>query len=85
VTGVSNDELAVDFAVLKNEVKHLTGAVEKLSEALAENNRNVAAINGTLSEARGGWRVLMLVGGVSGAAGSGLTWLTQLFMAKPGP
>ena len=85
MSNVSNEDLAVDFAVLKNDVKHLTESVERLTEAMSETNKNVAAINGTLSEATGGWRVLMAVGGASGAVGAGLSSLAHLLVGKTGP
>ena len=37
----------------------------------------------TLSEARGGWRALMLVAGIAGAIGSVLTWFALYFGWHP--
>lgn len=59
----------VDIAVLKvmmdqrdKELMALVNAVKDLSEKVD----NIAT---TLTEARGGWRMLMLIGGISAAAG----------------
>jgi prefoldin subunit 5 len=75
----------LDIAVLKAELSHLrrdvdllAGAVERLTAAL--NN-----VNTTMSEARGGWRMMMLLGGASATFGGLLTWLLQHLSLKGMP
>ena len=53
------------LAVVENDVNHLTADV-------AEIKTDVKAIRGTLAEARGGWKMLMLMGGAGAAAGGAL-------------
>ena len=67
----------VDIARLETEVKHLTATVE----ALRVSNNNLSAqldeIRQLLSEARGGWRVLMFVGGAGATLGATVSWVMQ--------
>lgn len=48
-------------------------------ESLAEIKRDLRAIRNTLEQARGGWKALALIGGLSGAAGALLTKLSPLW------
>lgn len=76
--GPAIDALAqaqVDIGKLETEVQHLRGDVadlKKLVERLAE---QVGAVTAQLSEARGGWKMLMLIGGAAASLGAGVTWL----------
>ena len=46
-------------------------------------NVTISAIQATLSEARGGWRTLMYIGGASAAAGAVAAKLFSWLMALP--
>lgn len=70
---------------LEAQVHSLSLAVTLLSTRLDRNSTQLAAIEMTLSEARGGWRALIWIAGVAGTAGSIITWLAQAFMGKAGP
>lgn len=48
---------------LERDIKHLREDVKEMSATLHE-------IHSTLSEARGGWKTLMLVGGVAATIGA---------------
>lgn len=48
--------------------------VESLTEQLQEVRNTLDQISQTLSEARGGWRTLMVLGGAAAGIGSALTW-----------
>lgn len=73
----------VDIGQLEVQVKHLTDSVAELklsNKGLADQLSNIQK---TLSEARGGWRVLMLIGGAAAGCGalvsyiySHITWST---------
>jgi hypothetical protein len=56
-----------EFGRMEQEVKQLTAQVAGMQATLTE-------INNTLSQAKGGWRTLMLLGGAGAAAGSLVTW-----------
>lgn len=62
--------------MLETEIKHLTEAVDKIAQ-------DVAAMKSTADQAKGGWRVVLLVAGVSGAIGAGLVKLLAWLPAVP--
>jgi hypothetical protein len=69
----------IDIGKLETEVAHLTGAVNDLKASNKALGEQLAAIQRTLSEASGGWRMLMLMGGAGAAAGGFISWaLTNL-------
>lgn len=57
---------------LQQQVKQLHRDMQAMNETLVEINR-------TLSEARGGWRTLMLVGGVAAAVGASIAKAAAFF------
>jgi hypothetical protein len=65
-----------EFGQMQGQMQALTKQVEALSVKINE-------MHTQMSEAKGGWRMLMLVGGISGAAGAGLFKLGQWFMMLP--
>lgn len=67
----------VDIAVLKTIVEGQAKQIDALIMQLREVNQKLGQIETTLSEARGGWRALMLVGGAGATLGSALTWAVQ--------
>lgn len=75
----SIDERVIDpreFGRLEQEVKQLSAQMEMMQATLQ-------AINATLTEAKGGWRALMLLGGAGAAAGSLVTWALQYVRILP--
>jgi hypothetical protein len=70
----------ISIARLEVEVAHLRkglAAVEESNQQLTEKLDQVLL---TLSEARGGWKTLMVVGGAASAVGGLVTWIVQHFM-----
>lgn len=59
-----------DFGRLEQEVRQLSTQVTDMKKTLE-------TINDTLSQARGGWRTLMLLGGAGAAVGSAVSWVIQ--------
>jgi hypothetical protein len=55
-----------------------TATLETMSEA-------VHAMQLQMAEARGGWRVLLMIGGASATIASAATWAIQHFTGKGGP
>lgn len=53
--------------------------IESLQSDMRDLKKDVKLILSTLSEARGGWRTLLLVGGVAGAVGAVLGKVGALF------
>jgi prefoldin subunit 5 len=62
-----------ELAVHETEIKHLQADMDRLITEMESIKSTLNAINSTLSEARGGWRVLMMVGGAGGALGAVVT------------
>lgn len=62
-----------ELAVHETEIKHLQTDMDKLVQDMESIKATLTDINTTLAEARGGWRVLMMVGGAGGALGAMVT------------
>ena len=69
---VDHDEASVqrDLGRMETEIVALSQRLSSLTTTLDKNTQKLDTINRTLSEARGGWRVLMWVGGASAAGGA---------------
>lgn len=71
-----------DFGRLEAEVEVLKRMVADQANAITQMAQQLAEMNRTLSEARGGWRVLLMFGG-AGATLSGLVaWALQHIQFK---
>jgi len=70
-------ETAVAIATHASEIKHLQADMDKLVRDMGAIKQTLDSINSTLSEAKGGWKVLMLVGGAGGVVGAGISWLIE--------
>jgi hypothetical protein len=79
---------AVEIAVLRERVASMGREMRELKESFARELTAVRAsqerqaekmdaILTVMSEARGGWRTLMLVGGMSTTVGAGVAWLAS--------
>ncbi len=62
-----------ELAVHETEIKHLQADMDKLVQDMDDIKKTLGKINDTLAEARGGWKVLMMVGGAGGALGAIVT------------
>jgi prefoldin subunit 5 len=75
-------QTARELATHASDIKHLQDDMDKMLVNMKEMQATLAAIDKTLSEARGGWKVLMLVGGASSVLGAGLVQLANWYMGK---
>jgi hypothetical protein len=66
-------ETARELATHAADIRHLQDDMDKLVQSVAAMQESLAEINTTLSEAKGGWKVLMMFGGAGGAAGAIVT------------
>jgi hypothetical protein len=57
------------------EFGKLQATVTALERDMSEMRADVRVIRDAITEARGGWRTLLMVGGAAATAASGLTWL----------
>jgi len=81
---MSEESIAIgrELATHASDIAHLQRDMDKLSEDMTEIKRCLASINTTLSEARGGWKMMMMVAGASGAIGAALTQIASLWQGK---
>lgn len=63
------------------EFGRLTAKVEHLEKEVAELRTDVRHMVAMLEQARGGWKLLMLVGGVAGAVGAAIGKAASWWMA----
>lgn len=63
-------ETARELATHAADIKHLQDDMDKLMADVDDIKKTLQAINSTLSEAKGGWKVLMAIGGAGGALGA---------------
>jgi prefoldin subunit 5 len=75
-------QTARELATHASDIKHLQDDMDKMLVNMKEMQATLLAIDKTLSEARGGWKVLMLVGGASSVVGAGLVQLVNWYMGK---
>jgi hypothetical protein len=68
-------EQARELATHASEIRHLQSDMDKMVEDMEEIKKAIIEINKTLSEAKGGWKMLLAVGGAAGVVGSAITWI----------
>jgi predicted secreted protein len=74
-----------DFGRLESEVEGMKELVRAQTVAITTLTTQVNAIQLTLSEARGGWRMLLLVGGAGASLGAGMAWAIQYIGSRGHP
>lgn len=82
---LQDQQNAIDIAKLQVEVKHLTDGMAEMTKVMQVLAEKVEAISETLTEAKGGWRMLMLVGGAAGSVGAFLSWVATHVSFKGAP
>ena len=68
-------QTARELATHAADIEHLQRDMDKLVASVAEMQKTLSGIEKTLSEAKGGWKVLMGVAGAGGVLGAGLMQL----------
>lgn len=66
-----------DIATHRAEIAELRRDIAELREAVEGMHALMLSMQNTLSEARGGWRTLLLVGGSGAAAATGIAWIVD--------
>jgi hypothetical protein len=67
------------FGRLQAQVETLIRSDQEKTELLQSLAEDMAAIRVQFAEAKGGWKLLLMLGGSAATAGSGLTWLLTHF------
>ena len=68
---------ARELATHASDIKHLQDDMDKLMQDMNDVKLTLASIQATLSEAKGGWKVMMLLGGASSVLGASLVQLSN--------
>jgi prefoldin subunit 5 len=66
-------ETARELATHAADIKHLQDDMDRLVSDIDDIKKTLQSINNTLSEAKGGWKVLMMFGGAGGVIGAIVT------------
>ena len=64
---MSDENLIREIATHGAEIKHIQDDLDRIATEMAEVRKALDAINKTLSEAKGGWKLLMWIGGAVSA------------------
>ncbi len=64
---------ARELATHAADIAHLQDDMDKLVASMTAMQKTLSDIDKTLSEAKGGWKMLMLLGGAGGVLGAALT------------
>ena len=70
---------ARELATHASDIRHLQDDMDKMLENMKTMQATLTAIDKTLSEAKGGWRMLMLLAGASGTVGAGVVQLVHWY------
>lgn len=73
-----SDELHRDIGRHDAQIEALQAQVDRMHHEMQTVVKELQSINRTLSEARGGWKTLAAVAGMSGAVGVAFAKVTQL-------
>jgi len=74
-----------EFGGLQAEVAAQRRDMDRMSRAMEEMASALQAMQTQLAEARGGWKVLLMVGGASATAGAGMVQLVSWLLNGRGP
>jgi DNA integrity scanning protein DisA with diadenylate cyclase activity len=64
-----------DIAVIQNEQKNIIARFDKQEASAAEQKATLDEVKRMLDQASGGWRVLMMVGGMAATVGGVISWV----------
>lgn len=71
-----------EFGRLQAQVETLIASEAQKTVLLQTLAEDMQAVRLQLAEARGGWRLLVALGGMSGTLGAGLAWVAHEFFKR---
>lgn len=77
-----NTQLIVDVAVLKKEMEAVTSTLADMKKVNREQSDKLDTILTQLSEAKGGWRTMMFIGGAFASVAALIAAWAGLFTGK---
>lgn len=82
---MADETLHRDIGKHDAQIEALQNHVDQLHEDMKVVLAELQSIKTTLAEAKGGWRVLMWIGGAGGVAGAALHQFATWLLHSPGP
>jgi uncharacterized coiled-coil protein SlyX len=73
----------VEFGQLKAEVAAQRRDLDRLATTLEHIAKAMDDVRDTLTEARGGWRAVAMIGGIAGTLGAAVAWMVQHVKISP--
>lgn len=78
-------EAHINIAVLQTKVEAQGREIGELKALIERMSNKLDTVANTLTEARGGWKLMMLLGGGAATFGSVITWVATHLSAKGAP
>ncbi len=75
--------MSADLQQLAQQLGEVKGRLRAMEEITREHGRDIKAILQILNQARGGWRTLLLVAGISGTCGALATKVSSIIGVLP--
>jgi hypothetical protein len=73
----------IDIAALEKTVEAMARQNERMEGAITALTSTVNGMRDQLTEAKGGWRVLMAIGGAAATAGGVIAWAVEHLTNRP--
>ena len=70
-------DMVREIATHASDIRHIQEDMDKMLESMKAMQATLAAIDKTLSEAKGGWKMLMMIAGASCTLGAGVVQLVH--------
>ena len=67
-----------ELATHSADIRHLETDMDKMTKDMEEIKDAIREISKTLSEAKGGWKLLLVVGGIGASVATFVTWFIDM-------
>ena len=67
-----------ELATHSADIRHLQTDMDKMTKDMEEIKDAIREISKTLSEAKGGWKLLLVVGGIGASVATLVTWFIDM-------
>jgi prefoldin subunit 5 len=67
-----------ELATHSADIRHLQTDMDKMTKDMEEIKDAIREISQTLSEAKGGWKLLLVVGGIGASVATLITWFIDM-------
>lgn len=67
-----------ELATHSADIRHLQTDMDKMTKDMEEIKEAIREISKTLSEAKGGWKLLLVVGGIGASVATFVTWVIDM-------